>query len=800
VAKEKEARTNGSQNFTEYSAGGGYESGYNSYKSPAESGEQLKSDYDEYLAKREELKKKLDPAPISEIPETPQNQEIPKKKKGVKRLAIFSDTDDKSHETIRQQNLEAFQKKLPEWEADMALGVGDYISETAAHSNEKYGQVAQAVREEFKKFTTPYALALGNHDRNHSGGKTDTMQDLFKNGLAEYEEVDGAYSFTLGKSTFVVFNEGTSTITDTQTEFFERKSGEAKGAVYMVNHIPPYQFAYGAGLSKEGTQKTKNFEKIREIARKNLESQGKPFYIISGDNHLPTVLGNFLSPGGMGAKYFGLNKGRLQTLYSAAVVDIDEETGKILAVYFRGADSGFNDPLPDLQSAMAQGKPLPEQEMAANTLTAGSQPIETLGEPVTQETINSAAKECSNHGMTIEQAVKKPNLMKVISHIAKASKIPAYAIIAILRQECGFKFYPPIIGDNGAAVGMAQHHIAGWEELKKTRLFQETVKPYTNKNPTTLDRGENIVADILSIAIRLKDGANALGFNIDDTTDLTKDAPIQKGPTELAMTRLEWLRAYYKRPGDIGPFINPDKYRRTGKASRVERARRSIPGDRKSYKKFNDNSALAKNALEATYGPQSKYAETQQPPQATEHTTHLTTREQQIAQEIESMPKPNFDYDAVYVLGYGNPRESQEKVFKTNHERMVAGAALALKNNAAFLTSGGATPHYQRIGTTEGREGFDYAANNPYFKERFITQNIITGVEDKSGSTVSNIKNALSFFKKQGYKRILIVTDSEGHAKRAIHEKEGRGLKDLAPELEVSFYTPDSPNIDNNLA
>ena len=152
----------------------------------------------------------------------------------------------------------------------------------------------------------------------------------------------------------------------------------------------------------------------------------------------------------------------------------------------------------------------------------------------------------------------------------------------------------------------------------------------------------------------------------------------------------------------------------------------------------------------------------------------------------------SFNYDAVYVLGNGDP--------ETNKKRAEIGAELAMSKGAAFLTSGGQVSDYHKKTMSEGLEAYRHIAENPKYSRLFLNSERPSGIEDQSSSTVGNIKNALGYFRKKGYRRILIVTDSTSHANRAIHTKDGRGgLKDLYPEAEVSFYTPERPDIDGNM-
>jgi|GEM_PF-5358129 hypothetical protein len=369
------------------SRGGSYSGGYSSpsytptsapinYAEAIRQPEKISSSVgDEYKSHTEKIKQKLNPSKVSIIPETPSTKEIPAKPKGVIRMVVFGDTDAKSGKNTDQLHLKQLQAKCPEWQADFALGVGDYIYDRGNRTDKRYKELVKNAKEEFNEFgTLPFALALGNHDRN-SGG-TDHMLDLYKDKLPEFEGDKSAYSFVFGNATFVVFNEGSKSISKKQTEFFRKKSKEAPGAVYLINHVPPYQNAFGPGLPENGQSDLKNFKEIQKIAKENIEDKGQPFYILSGHTHFSNVIGNYLNPGGMGINYYGLNNKRLQSVKSAAVIDIDEKTGAINAVYFRTADSGFEDPLPETQN-----------QLAWNTLESSA--IKTVESPE-EETLVSA--------------------------------------------------------------------------------------------------------------------------------------------------------------------------------------------------------------------------------------------------------------------------------------------------------------------------------------------------------------------------------------------------------------------------
>jgi len=313
-------------------------------------------DMAEYNKKTNELLKKFNPSAISMIPKTQQSHNIPPKGTNTIRMAVFSDSDKKTRGNTDQAYIAELQQMAKKNNVDLVLGTGDHVYDRGTRTNEIYQARLDKVRKEFKGFgNTPLAITMGNHDINDKG-KTD--KKLFdENKLENYDQLAdaSAYSYTLGGATFVVFNEGSTSYSDKQIAFFKKKSMEGNGAVYLVNHIPPFQDAFGAGLREDGKRSSKNFKEIQQFTKTNLENKGRPFYIISGDTHFGHVIGNFLNPGATGANYFGLSGKRLQTVPSAAVVDMDATTGKIKAVYFRSAQSGFEAPLPPQQNTLAWG-------------------------------------------------------------------------------------------------------------------------------------------------------------------------------------------------------------------------------------------------------------------------------------------------------------------------------------------------------------------------------------------------------------------------------------------------------------
>ncbi len=294
------------------------------------------SDIDRFLKNRDSVKEKLDKGltdqnrAASQIPEPESVDEIPAKGSDTIRLVVGGDGDGK-----RRAEFLALVNNV---DADLTLELGD-MSPT--------GEKAK-LDEYLKQYGDRlFAVAKGNHDKEN-------YNEDFKDRLPNIKKDKDCYSFSQGPTTFVVFDKGTQTITDAQVKFFEARTKEATGPVILVNHVPPYQHAYGAGLGKKGEEhELNNFDKIQEIARTNLKE--RPFYIFSGHDHFHQVIGNYLNPGGKGAAYYGLDGKRLRSVPSAAVVDLDKKTGQIKHVYFRSARSGFTKSLPPLQHALASG-------------------------------------------------------------------------------------------------------------------------------------------------------------------------------------------------------------------------------------------------------------------------------------------------------------------------------------------------------------------------------------------------------------------------------------------------------------
>ena len=212
---------------------------------------------------------------------------------------------------------------------------------------------------------------------------------------------------------------------------------------------------------------------------------------------------------------------------------------------------------------------------------------ESLKGPITEKTIQLAAQECAK-GTSIDKITNRPNLLKVIHYAAGKVKLPPYMIIAVLYHENGLSF-PGKVGDGGKAIGMGQLHLEAWEDVKKTPLFQQIMSNYTQENPLTIGRGTNPLADILSVAIKLKKGAQFFNYDIDENTDMTNDELDKDG-----MTRMAKIRWYYHVPGHARAFANKDKYSQ----ARVAAAEHFLAYKKNRYDKYSQTCKLAKASID----------------------------------------------------------------------------------------------------------------------------------------------------------------------------------------------------------
>lgn len=147
----------------------------------------------------------------------------------------------------------------------------------------------------------------------------------------------------------------------------------------------------------------------------------------------------------------------------------------------------------------------------------------------------------------------------------------------------------------------------------------------------------------------------------------------------------------------------------------------------------------------------------------------------------------NFNYQAVFCLGCKEPERTRK--------RSEYAAELALKKTVPYLVSGGMVgDDYKRMGITEADHAYKHVMSIPYYQDLFEKHKIHFERERKAGSTISNIKNIIPYLKQNGITRLVIVTDADNHAKRAI-----KTLVEEYPQVVVSFYTPNSPNIDSNI-
>lgn len=323
-----------------------------------------------YLELRQTMLDELKPPADSIIPRTPRIAP-PEKAKGITRVVVWGDTNGTR---LGRDELDSLGDRFKEWNADACLCVGDVEGIRSrvpkGDSAEKWDGIYHKRMKRWEKHLKrqrelidgPYAIIYGNHDINTAKSRDPEAYDnydfrpLYEDTLNNHERSDAgdAYKFTIGPATFVAFDVGNNKVSESQFEFFERQCEAAKGPVYLMNHRSFVRHGFGGGLRDNRKDGVKGFERIQKIAEEKLTKQGKAFYMMSGHEHTTTAVGNLFDPGGLGINYSHLPGGKLRSVASAAVMDIDED-GKIVGMYFMSTKSKFKEPIPEEQWKLAWG-------------------------------------------------------------------------------------------------------------------------------------------------------------------------------------------------------------------------------------------------------------------------------------------------------------------------------------------------------------------------------------------------------------------------------------------------------------
>lgn len=184
---------------------------------------------------------------------------------------------------------------------------------------------------------------------------------------------------------------------------------------------------------------------------------------------------------------------------------------------------------PSFQAEMREYTPLSE----TITYKEGAVVADT---DITVNTLREAEGESAKGASTLNKLVGRKNTAKIVGFAAAKIGVPAEIIWTTMYRETGGRFDPNYYGDGGKALGLGHMHRPGWNTVIKDSRFIEIMGPMITEDPRSVERARSILADIVGIAITMKNAAQAAGISMDHTTELSRQ-------------QLSDLRWYYHTPG-----------------------------------------------------------------------------------------------------------------------------------------------------------------------------------------------------------------------------------------------------------
>lgn len=184
---------------------------------------------------------------------------------------------------------------------------------------------------------------------------------------------------------------------------------------------------------------------------------------------------------------------------------------------------------PSFQEEMREYTPLSE------TITY-KEDATIAGTDITVNTLREAEVESATKAKSLNKLVARENVAKIVGFAAVKIGVPAEIIWTTMFRETKGRFDPNYDGDGGKALGLGHMHRPGWNKVINDSRFIEIMGPMVEEDPRSIERALSILADIVGIAITMKNAAEATGISMDHTTELSRQ-------------QLSDLRWYYHTPG-----------------------------------------------------------------------------------------------------------------------------------------------------------------------------------------------------------------------------------------------------------
>lgn len=212
------------------------------------------------------------------------------------------------------------------------------------------------------------------------------------------------------------------------------------------------------------------------------------------------------------------------------------------------------------------------------------------GTDITVAVIKAAERESwQNQARRLSDLPKRENTAKLVNYVAREIGIPPELIYVTTFREVGGSFDPNYSGDGGKSLGWGHIQIPGWEKILADPRYHRVMSQVIEENPSNIERARSLLADIFGIAIKLKEGAEAIGITMDYTTQLTEQ-------------QLRDMRNYYHVPGyfmalRIGREAADAKY---GKGY-YDKAKAFIGTKERRYGRYAEQVIALRNTIRSSY-------------------------------------------------------------------------------------------------------------------------------------------------------------------------------------------------------